>query len=118
MSTLSLFGRASALGTVGAGSSRLRRRCCPAGLAGHVGFGAEQAGEQAANRQVGIECFPMQPKTVSKNFDRRELVLRCALQALGEVGRESEAAAVCELDNDAAAISASCGDGDFGSRPP
>lgn len=66
-----------------------------AGVAGHVGFGPEQAGEQIGHREINIERFPVQADATAQHLDLGELVFGRA----AEPRRQGERAAVGKLDN-------------------
>lgn len=77
---------------------RLRSSC----LAGHVGFRAEQSCEQARNRQVHVESFPVQAIARTQDLDRVQLVVAGSFQPLCQPGRKREDAAVGKVYDDPA----------------
>jgi hypothetical protein len=94
--------RASAFGAIEARGLGLGRRRGAAVLPGHIGACSEQARHQAGQRQVDVERRPMQAVTPAGNRDRRELLVAGPFQPLREARRESEDAAIGQLDDDPA----------------
>ena len=71
-----------------------------AGFAGHPASGAEQAGHEVGDGEVDVEVGPVQAVAVAEDLDVGEVGVARPFQALGEVGREGEGAAVGQLDDD------------------
>jgi hypothetical protein len=70
-----------------------------------VGLCAEEAGDQAGDRQIDVQRLPMQAITLAEDFNLFELLDRRVLKALGQLRREGEGATVRQLDDDALKLS-------------
>lgn len=64
--------------------------CCPSC---HEGLRPEAPGQDAPNRKVCIEGFPVQPVTRTHYLDRGKLVIRGLLEPLRHARREGKGAA-------------------------
>jgi hypothetical protein len=66
-------------------------------MASYVGSGAKYPGHQAGDRQIHIHAFPMQAASLTQDRNIGELVWGRLFEALRNMRREREGAAVGQL---------------------
>ncbi len=60
-----------------------------------------EPGEQTGDAEIDVEPLPMQTKAQAENLNVRQVLMARPLEALRQANRESEAAAVAQLDMNA-----------------